>query len=165
MGLLKVIMNSVEVHAQSGSQSQLTDLAPRPALQDVTADAHIDTSGFEMTSQGSTFAAEKEVDSATLLLSIPETELRLLSSLLACEGLSKIEYSHAADVSMKLLKVAPPHQHLFITELSNAAERLSKVAAGVTLYGDLQATDILKLPKASSFHHEYSSMACTEEII
>ena len=86
MSLLKVIMNSVEVHAQSGSQSQLTDLAPKPALQDVTADAHIDTSGFEMTSQVSTFAAENKVDSATLLLSIPETELRLLSSLLACEG-------------------------------------------------------------------------------
>ena len=78
-------MNSFEVHAQSGSQSQLTDLTPKPAFQDVTADAHIDTSGFEMTSQGSTFAAEKKVDSATLLLNIPETELRLLSSLLACE--------------------------------------------------------------------------------
>jgi len=39
-----------------------------------------------MTSQGSTSAAEKKVDSATVLLSIPETELRLLSSLLACEG-------------------------------------------------------------------------------
>ena len=86
MSLLKVIMNSVEVHVQSGSQSQLTDSAPKPALQDVTTDAHIDTSGFEMTSQGSTSAAEKKIDSATVLLSIPETELRLLSSLLACEG-------------------------------------------------------------------------------
>ena len=78
-------MNSVEVHAQSGSQSQLTDLTPKPAFQDVTADAHIDTSGFEMTSQGLIFAAEKKVDSAILLLNIPETEFRLLSSLLACE--------------------------------------------------------------------------------
>ena len=49
--------------------------------------------------------------------------------------------------------------------MSNAAERLSMVAAGVTLYGDLKAANILKLPKSSSFHHEYSSMACTEEII
>jgi len=32
MSLLKVIMNSVKVHAQSGSQSQLTDSAPKPAL-------------------------------------------------------------------------------------------------------------------------------------
>ena len=38
-------------------------------------------------------------------------------------------------------------------------------AAGVTLYGGLKAAEILKLPKASSFHHEYSSMACTVEII
>ena len=100
-----------------------------------------------------------------MLLSIPETDLRVLSSLLECVGLSELAYSHAANASMKLLKVAPPHQHLFITELSNAPERLSKVAAGVTLYGDLKAADILKLPKASSFHHEYSSMACTVEII
>ena len=69
----------------------------------------------------------------TLLLRIPETELRLLSSLLACEGLLELAYSHAANVSMKLVKVAPPHQHLFITELSNAAEKLSKVRTGFKL--------------------------------
>ena len=69
----------------------------------------------------------------TLLLRIPETELRLLSSLLACEGLLELAYSHAADVSMNLVKVAPPHQHLFITEWSNAAEKLSKVTAGFKL--------------------------------
>ena len=45
-------------------------------------------------------------------------------------NLSELAYSHAADVLMKLVKVAPPHRHLFITELSNAAERLSKVAVG-----------------------------------
>lgn len=37
--------------------------------------------------------------------------------------------------------------------------------AGVRLYGGLKAADRLKLPKASSFHHEYSSMACTVEIV
>jgi len=42
---------------------------------------------------------------------------------------------------------------------------LALQTAGVTLYGGLKAADILKLPKASSFHHEYSSMACTVEII
>lgn len=128
MGLLKVIMNNVEVNVQS--QSQLTDSGPKPSPQDVTTDAQVDTPGLEMTSQGSTSAAEKKVDPGTVLLSIPETELRLLSSLLACEGLSDLAYSHAADVLMKLVKVAPPHRHLFITELSNAAERLSKVAVG-----------------------------------
>ena len=86
MGLLKVIMNSVEVNLQLGSQPQPSDLGPKPAPQDVITDAHLDTSGLEMTSQGSTSSAEKKVDSGTVLLSIPETELRLLSSLLACEG-------------------------------------------------------------------------------
>ena len=40
---------------------------------------------------------------------------------------------------MKLVNVAPPHQHLFITNLSNAAERLSKVAAGeLQCFGDVE---------------------------
>ena len=69
----------------------------------------------------------------TLLFRIPKTELRLLSSLLACEGLLELAYSHVADVSMKLVKVGPPHQHLFITELSNVAEKLSKVTTGFKL--------------------------------
>lgn len=42
---------------------------------------------------------------------------------------------------------------------------LALQAAGVRLYGGLKAADRLKLPKASSFHHEYSSMACTVEIV
>jgi len=42
---------------------------------------------------------------------------------------------------------------------------LALQTAGVTLYGGLKAADILKLPKASSFHHEYGSMACTVEIM
>jgi len=40
---------------------------------------------------------------------------------------------------MKLVKVAPPHRHLFITKLSNAAERLSKVAVGeLQCFGDAE---------------------------
>lgn len=42
---------------------------------------------------------------------------------------------------------------------------LALQAAGVRLYGGLKAADRLNLPKASSFHHEYSSMACTVEIV
>lgn len=36
---------------------------------------------------------------------------------------------------------------------------------GVTLYGGPRASTALGLPEVSSFHHEYSSMACTVEIV
>jgi delta-1-pyrroline-5-carboxylate synthetase len=37
--------------------------------------------------------------------------------------------------------------------------------AGVTLYGGERAVQLLKLPKATSFHTEYSALACTVEIV
>nr|AMJ39523.1 aldehyde dehydrogenase 18B copy 2 [Bixa orellana] len=36
---------------------------------------------------------------------------------------------------------------------------------GVTLYGGPRASAFLNIPEAHSFHHEYSSMACTTEIV
>ncbi|KAF7831029.1 delta-1-pyrroline-5-carboxylate synthase [Senna tora] len=36
---------------------------------------------------------------------------------------------------------------------------------GVTFYGGPKATSLLNLPKVHSFHHEYSSLACTVEIV
>ncbi|KAI9078349.1 hypothetical protein K1719_039725 [Acacia pycnantha] len=36
---------------------------------------------------------------------------------------------------------------------------------GVTLYGGPKASSMLNIPKAHSFHHEYSSLACTVEIV
>ncbi|KAK4277917.1 hypothetical protein QN277_015836 [Acacia crassicarpa] len=36
---------------------------------------------------------------------------------------------------------------------------------GVTLYGGPRASSMLNIPKAHSFHHEYSSLACTIEIV
>ena len=46
-------------------------------------------------------------------------------------------------------------QHISAARI-RALEPLVQGSVGVTLYGDLKAADILKLPKASSFHHEYS---------
>jgi delta-1-pyrroline-5-carboxylate synthetase len=39
------------------------------------------------------------------------------------------------------------------------------VIAGVTLYGGAKALQLLKLPKAASFHTEYSALACTLEVV
>ncbi|KAK8633020.1 hypothetical protein V6N13_013874 [Hibiscus sabdariffa] len=37
--------------------------------------------------------------------------------------------------------------------------------AGVTLHGGPKASSLLELPEAQSLHHEYSSLACTVEIV
>lgn len=37
--------------------------------------------------------------------------------------------------------------------------------AGVTLYAGPRVGRLLNIPRATSFHHEYNSMACTVEIV
>lgn len=37
--------------------------------------------------------------------------------------------------------------------------------AGVTLYSAPRLSQVLDLPQANSFHHEYNSKACTVEIV
>ncbi|XP_047152237.1 delta-1-pyrroline-5-carboxylate synthase-like, partial [Vigna umbellata] len=39
------------------------------------------------------------------------------------------------------------------------------IYAGVILYGGPVASSLLNIPQAHSFHHEYSSLACTVEIV
>ena len=56
----------------------------------------------------------------TMMLSVPRTKFRLLSSLLACEGLSCLVYSHDLYVFIKLVKLEPPHWHIFIAKFPNA---------------------------------------------
>ncbi|KAE8690172.1 hypothetical protein F3Y22_tig00110912pilonHSYRG00046 [Hibiscus syriacus] len=38
-------------------------------------------------------------------------------------------------------------------------------AVGITLYGGPRASSLLKLPETQSLHHEYSSLACTVDIV
>ena len=37
--------------------------------------------------------------------------------------------------------------------------------AGVTVYGGQRVSSSMNIPEAPSFHHEYSSLACTVEIV
>lgn len=39
------------------------------------------------------------------------------------------------------------------------------LSVGVVLYGGPRASSMLNIPEAPSFHHEYSSLACTIEIV
>ncbi|MFZ8507332.1 hypothetical protein ACO1M3_14090, partial [Staphylococcus aureus] len=36
---------------------------------------------------------------------------------------------------------------------------------GVIIYGGRRVSSLLNVPEAHSFHHEYSSLACTVEIV
>lgn len=36
---------------------------------------------------------------------------------------------------------------------------------GVTVYGGQRVSSSMNIPEAPSFHHEYSSLACTVEIV
>lgn len=48
---------------------------------------------------------------------------------------------------------------------SDRFNTLSFILAGVTLYGGPKASSLLEIEEAPSFHHEYSSRACTVEIV
>ncbi|GMJ12324.1 delta 1-pyrroline-5-carboxylate synthase 2 [Hibiscus trionum] len=73
---------------------------------------------------------------------------------------AKIDYPAACNTMETLLV----HQDLSNTDLLN--ELLAELRReGVTLYGGPRASSLLELPKAQSLHHEYSSLACTVEIV
>ncbi|KAH8960008.1 hypothetical protein BDL97_06G107600 [Sphagnum fallax] len=73
---------------------------------------------------------------------------------------SKTDYPAACNAMETLLV----HEHLVATGgLESLVFALE--CAGVTLYGGERAVQLLKLPKATSFHTEYSALACTVEIV
>ncbi|BFI34167.1 E3 ubiquitin-protein ligase HUWE1 [Marchantia polymorpha subsp. ruderalis] len=85
----------------------------------------------------STSGLDHQMDPTTVLLSLPEPELRNLCKLLAREGLSDTAYSRVAEVLKKLAIAAPPHRRLFVTELADAARRLGSPAINeLTNLGD-----------------------------
>ncbi|CAF1725957.1 unnamed protein product [Brassica napus] len=81
-----------------------------------------------VSSGSSSNRAESECDVHTVLLNLPQSELCLLCSLLAREGLSDNAYTLVAEVLKKLVAIAPSHCHLFITELANAIQSLTRSA-------------------------------------
>lgn len=54
---------------------------------------------------------------------------------------------------------------MFIKGLRHRKAKRCNGYAGVTLYGGPKASSMLNIPKAHSFHHEYSSLACSVEIV
>ncbi|TYI99021.1 hypothetical protein E1A91_D01G257700v1 [Gossypium mustelinum] len=73
---------------------------------------------------------------------------------------AKIDYPAACNAMETLLLHKDLSSNGLLNELVSDLQH-----EGVTVYGGLRASSLLNIPETHSFHHEYSSMACTIEIV
>ncbi|MFQ6648264.1 hypothetical protein Gotur_021257 [Gossypium turneri] len=73
---------------------------------------------------------------------------------------AKIDYPAACNAMETLLVHKDLSSNGLLNTLTTELQQ-----EGVTLYGGPRASSLLNIPEAHSFHHEYSSMACTIEIV
>ncbi|PON85715.1 Coatomer beta subunit [Trema orientale] len=144
---LEQLLNLLEVIIDSAESKQSSSVKSGPLVSENPSGPQLLTSDTEMntesgdtstvvatstkvvdSSRPSTSGADNECDAQTVLLNLPQAELRLLCSLLAREGLSDNAYSLVAEVMKKLVAIAPAHCNLFITELAEAVQKLTKSA-------------------------------------
>ncbi|XP_031279241.1 E3 ubiquitin-protein ligase UPL2-like isoform X1 [Pistacia vera] len=134
LNLLGVIMDNAESNLPDKSGASTTEQQPPPVPASVggmNAEPHVVSSGISVSSsnvdsKSITSCENDECDVQSVMLNLPQTELRLLCSLLAREGLSDNAYSLVAEVMNKLVVIAPTHCQLFITELADAVQKLTK---------------------------------------
>ncbi|KAI4339776.1 hypothetical protein MLD38_024681 [Melastoma candidum] len=134
LSLLEVIIDNAEskhTTPDKSGDSSMVQTAPVAASSDVE---HIEVEHPTVSSAEAAMAdsgkttCEKNDNDALFLANLPQAELRLLCSLLAKEGLSDNAYGLVAEVVKKLVIAAPAHGRLFITELSNSVQTLTKAA-------------------------------------
>ncbi|MBA0659721.1 hypothetical protein Goklo_011828 [Gossypium klotzschianum] len=149
LNLLDVIIDHAERKPLSSEKSKASSTEQKPALQISMSDADINAENHDAlevsesplktvdSSTASTSDGSNECDAQSVLTNLPRTELRLLCSLLAREGLSDNAYSLVAEVMKKLVAIAPSHCHLFISELANAVQNLIRSAMDeLKLFGE-----------------------------
>ncbi|KAL9315852.1 hypothetical protein ACSQ67_016853 [Phaseolus vulgaris] len=137
LNLLDVIIDSAG-NKSSDKSLISTNLSSGPQISamvaDVNADSNIMPSGddastnVEGSSKPKSSGNNVECDSHGVLSNLRKTELRLLCSLLAQEGLSDNAYTLVAEVMRKLVAIAPTHCELFVTELAEAIQKLTSSA-------------------------------------
>ncbi|KAI3760741.1 hypothetical protein L1987_51140 [Smallanthus sonchifolius] len=130
LNLLDVIIDNAEskqAPVDRGAGASVTEESPG---QMPASDANVGAKSpkAEVTPKPSSSGGITEYDSHTILLNLPQAELRLLCSLLAREGLSDNAYALVAEVLKKLVTWAPRHCHLFITELAGSMKNLTTQA-------------------------------------
>ncbi|XP_031386394.1 E3 ubiquitin-protein ligase UPL2-like isoform X2 [Punica granatum] len=137
LSLLEVIIDNAETKESSPGKSAASVAEPSGS-QVSLSEAEVNAESGRVSSAAGTsanvdrdmksFSEKDETDTQTVLLNLPQGELRLLCSLLAKEGLSDNAYVLVAEVIKKLVKAAPTHCHLFITELASVVRSLTKSA-------------------------------------
>ncbi|CAN6450843.1 unnamed protein product [Victoria cruziana] len=128
LNLLEVIIDNAERNSSEKADSKETS-----ASQNVLNGAVSSSEAARTPTNTETCAsvADEGSDVSTsissercVLQNLPGTELRLLCSLLAKEGLSDPVYVLVAEVLKKLVAIAPTHCHLFIKELAGSVRNL-----------------------------------------
>ncbi|XP_062098638.1 E3 ubiquitin-protein ligase UPL2-like [Humulus lupulus] len=144
---LEQLLNLLDVIIDKAESKQSLSVKSDASVSEQPSAPHLLTSDTEMNAESggtstvagasskivdsstpSTSGADNECDAQTVLLNLPQAELRLLCSLLAREGLSDNAYALVAEVMKKLVAIAPTHCNLFITELAEAVQKLTKSA-------------------------------------
>nr|XP_043635676.1 E3 ubiquitin-protein ligase UPL2-like [Erigeron canadensis] len=135
LNLLDVIIDNAESkqpaaeHGVSGNEESPAEMSILDDSSVGDPDTNTKSSKTDDASKPSSSAgANPDDDSHTILLNLPQAELRLLCSLLARESLSDNAYALVAEVLKKLVTIAPRHSHLFITELAGAMKNLTTSA-------------------------------------
>ncbi|KAH7567631.1 hypothetical protein JRO89_XS07G0108400 [Xanthoceras sorbifolium] len=149
LNLLEVIIDNAEsnlpdksgafANEQTAAQIPTSDAGINTETHGVSSGHSVSMSNVVDLSRPMTSGTNDECDAQNVLLNLPQAELRLLCSLLAREGydgamfttlfslmLSDNAYSLVAEVMNKLVVIAPTHCQLFITELAEAVQKLTK---------------------------------------
>ncbi|KAK1316020.1 E3 ubiquitin-protein ligase UPL2 [Acorus calamus] len=134
LNLLEVIIDSTDDNSALPNKSGVSPPEPQAgsesAMVDVQVNAAVASAGDNkliMTddqTKSSASAVNDECNTRDVLLGLPQSELRLLCSLLAREGLSDNAYGLVAEIMKKLVAIIPTHCRLFITELANSVQQL-----------------------------------------
>ncbi|XP_031479304.1 E3 ubiquitin-protein ligase UPL1-like [Nymphaea colorata] len=132
LNLLEVIIDNAE---RNSGTSEKAEESKTSASQNIGNGAVSSTEAARTSTKNETSApvAGEASDVSTsseccVLQNLPGTELRLLCSLLAKEGLSDPVYGLVAEVLKKLVAIAPIHCHLFIKELAGSVRNLMRSA-------------------------------------
>ncbi|KAG8048577.1 hypothetical protein GUJ93_ZPchr0009g267 [Zizania palustris] len=133
LNLLEVVMLNAEneiTQAKLDASSEKPS-GPENAMQDAQEDANIvGSSGSKSNAEDSskTPTVDSECNLQRVLHSLPQSELRLLCSLLAHDGLSDNAYLLVAEVLKKIVALAPFFCCHFINELAHSMQNLTLCA-------------------------------------
>ncbi|CAA6653418.1 unnamed protein product [Spirodela intermedia] len=130
LNLLEVVVDNAEgdsgISTQTGESLDQSS-APESVMQDVHVNA--DIAGSSSSVDATSTSTDVRGSLVSVILSLPQSELQLLCSLLAREGLSDSAYVLVAEILKKIVAIAPLHCNLFITELANSVQSLTVSAS------------------------------------